>query len=55
MNIKSGQNVLLNEQEIKVNLINGKSNTNIVTDISIFLLNKDGKVSDDNDFIFFNN
>ncbi|MFH7829458.1 vWA domain-containing protein [Kluyvera chengduensis] len=56
MQLQSGQNILLSSSSITLNLrypvrpgFNGEPDT------CVFLLNAQGKVSGDNDFIFFNN
>jgi stress response protein SCP2 len=56
MQLQSGQNILLSSSSITLNLrypvrpgFNGEPDT------CVFMLNAQGKVSGDNDFIFFNN
>ncbi len=56
MQLQSGQNILLSSSSVTLNLrypvrpgFNGEPDT------CVFMLNAQGKVSGDNDFIFFNN
>ena len=50
-----GQNTLINSQSIELILDTASKPNGIDLDISAFILNPTGKVSNDNDFIFFNN
>lgn len=59
-NLKQGENIALAQAGITGNTIfsgiswNIKSNQQVDIDVSAFLLNSQGKVSDDTDFIFYN-
>lgn len=56
MQLQSGQNILLSSSSITLNLrYPGRPGFNGVPDTCVFMLNAQGKVSGDNDFIFFNN
>lgn len=55
MILSSGQNTEIKSNDLKIVLTDGNKLLNLTTDISIFLLDDAGKVSKDEDFIFFNN
>lgn len=55
MNLSHGQNTPITAHKLKVLLSNDNQSTALTTDLSIFLLNAEGKISKDEDFVFFNN
>ncbi|EMV8751709.1 TerD family protein [Escherichia coli] len=56
MNLQSGQNIPLQQSAIRLNLqYPAKSGFKGEPDTCLFLLNAQGKVSGDSDFIFYNN
>lgn len=56
MQLQSGQNILLSSSSISLNLRYPiRPGFNSEPDTCVFMLNTQGKVSGDNDFIFFNN
>ncbi|MGZ8158625.1 MAG: TerD family protein [Methylobacter sp.] len=54
IDLVSGQNCPLSTTALHVSISHGQSPPGIATDVSAFLLNGQGKVSTDDDFIFFN-
>ncbi|EER1546265.1 TerD family protein [Escherichia coli] len=56
MNLQSGQNIPLQQSTIRLNLqYPAKSGFKGEPDTCLFMLNAQGKVSGDSDFIFYNN
>ncbi len=55
MNLTAGQNTPLNCHHVSIGFAYAQTPVKLATDVSIFLLNADNKVSHDADFVFFNN
>ncbi|MBL6985629.1 MAG: TerD family protein [Methylobacter sp.] len=54
INLVAGQNCPLPTTSLHVSVSHGQGSPEITVDVSAFLLNSQGKVSSDDDFIFFN-
>lgn len=54
IDLVAGQNFILPRTALYVSIIHGHGLSDIDVDVSAFLLNSQGKVSTDDDFIFFN-
>ncbi|NOQ36144.1 MAG: hypothetical protein GQ569_09655 [Methylococcaceae bacterium] len=55
MNLSQGQNTPITAHQLKILLSDSNRSSALTTDLSIFLLNADNKVTKDEDFVFFNN
>jgi tellurite resistance protein TerA len=53
-NLIAGQNFLLENFDLHILIIPEHTPTGLVLDTSVFLLNENGKVGSDHDFVFFN-